>query len=63
MIFTQNKEPELHILQPVPQSRLLSSAQRLRSQERSLEHLLIVRTTCFVPVIQKNSHDGQLLRL
>ena len=63
MIFTQNKAPELHIRQSVPQSRMLSSAQRLRSLERSLEHLLIVRTACFVPVIQKNSHDGQLLRL
>ena len=61
MIFTQNKEPELHIRQPAPQSRLLSSAQRLRSLERSLEDLLIVRTACFVPVIQKISHDGQLL--
>ena len=63
MIFTQNKTPELHIHQPVPQSRMLSSAQRLRPLERSLEHLLIVRIACFAPVIQKISHDGQLLRL
>ena len=53
MIFTQNKAPELHIRQPAPQSRLLSSAQRLRSLERSTGDLLIVRTACFVPVIQK----------